>query len=246
LDKDQQISQERLEEIERFLQLEMTQEERVSFLSRIQVDPELAEHVNEMQFLYVGVQEASLQQRLDRFHEEIPRNSADTTSGARMFSLRTLLAAASIIIVFAVSGWWLFIRTEPNQSIFADFYSPDPGLISAMTTSDSYLFDRAMIDYKTGHYEDAINAWSKLQTSHPTNDTLNYFLGSAMLATERTEKAIGYLERVTTSGSSAFLKDTYWYLALAWIKEGDVTKAISWLELSDHPQRDELLKRLRK
>jgi tetratricopeptide (TPR) repeat protein len=246
LDKDQQISQEQSEEIERFLQLEMTEEERVTFLTRIQVDPELAEHLNEMQLLYVGVQEASLQQRLDGFHEEMPRDNTVKTPGASMFSLRPLLVAASIIIVFTVSAWWLFFRTESNQSIYTDFFSPDPGLISAMTTSDNYLFDRAMIDYKTGNYEAAISAWSKMQTSQPNNDTLNYFLASAFLATEQSAKAIGYLERVTNSGSSVFVKDTYWYLALAWIREGDVTKAISWLELSDHPKKDELLARLRK
>ncbi len=224
----------------------MTREERDVFMARIAVDTELKERINEMQFLFIGVQEESLEQRLDDFHDslisaDIPGNRKTAT---KLLSLKTWLAAASVIAVVAVSAWWLFFRIENRQSVFADYFSPDPGLISAMSTSDNYLFDRAMIEYKTGNYEPAIKTWDSMQILQPKNDTLNYFLASALLAAGQTGKAIGYFEKVTASPTSAFAKDAYWYLALALVREGDTKRAIPFLKLSDHPQKDALLTRL--
>ncbi len=62
--------------------------------------------------------------------------------------------------------------------------------MSAMGIGDNYLFNKAMLDYKTGNYKKAIDEWSKLKTSMPQNDTLNYFLGAAQQADGNSAAAI--------------------------------------------------------
>ena len=246
MDKDQ-LSQNQLEEIERFLQSEMTHEERAAFLARLSEDPRLQDQFHEMQLLHLGIQEASLEERMDEFHHGVLRNKQNPSQpGVHFYSLRRLLVAASVILLLGIAAWWLLTKAESKETIFAEFFSPDPGLISAMSTSENYSFDRAMIEYKTGNYREAIRTWSIMQSNQPDNDTLNYFLASAFLATNQTGKAIEYFEKVTPSQTSAFLNDTYWYLGLALIKEGDWQRADSLLRLSNHPQKNVLLNRLKK
>jgi len=247
LDKDESITQEQLEEIERFLQQEMPVQEKQAFLARISVDIELKKKTGEMQLIFLGLQEASLQERLDDFHKGLTTGiKGQKLPAGKLLSMKRWLAAAALIGVIAVSALLIFFRASKEEALFAKYFQPDAGLISAMSTSDNYFFDRAMIDYKTGNYEAAIKTWDSLQAIQSNNDTLNYFLGSVYLATEQTDSAILYLQKVTASPEGFFTKDAYWYTGLALLKQKKIKESISYIEQSAHPQKDALLLRLKK
>lgn len=223
----------------------MSPEELRAFETQVAADDILKKRVEEMEFLFVGIQEAALQNQLNDFHKDLVSAEAPIVMAKRKtFSLKTWIAAAAVLILAASSLWWFLARKEGHEQLYANYFQPDPGLPTVMSTADNYAFERAMIDYKTGNYEAAIKAWSNMLTSQPNNDTLNYFLGSASLASQQTEPAMNYFEKVIAISQSAFIQDAYWYVGLAALKLGDKQKAISYIGLSNHPQKQQLLSKI--
>lgn len=245
MDDQSPIQQEEWDEIERFLLRRMSPEEENMFRVRLSTDNNLKKATDEMKLLIVGVQESSLEAKLDSYHSELPgRVIMGQKTGARIRPI-WWLAAASVIAVLLVSAWFLLWNKNSDADLYAEFFEADPGLISAMSSSSDYEFDRGMIDYKTGNYGAAIKSWEPLLTTRPNSDTLNYFLGAANLANDNTKKAISFFEKVTISANSVFVKDACWYLALAQIKNGNRQEAIPYLEKTDHAQKEMLLKKLK-
>ncbi|WP_153796983.1 tetratricopeptide repeat protein [Foetidibacter luteolus] len=230
-------------EIERYLLKEMTTQEQEDFEKKLSEDKTLTDSVNSTRLLILGVQEASLLADIQHFHNTLTQPQQQTP--AKVFPLKKWLAAAAVIIAVA-AGAFLLLGKNSNERLFAKYYKADPGLITAMSASDNYTFDRAMIDYKTGDYNAALQAWKTLLPAKPANDTLNYFIGTAYLALDKTGEAITHLQKVAGSYQSYFMQDACWYLGLAWLKRGQVQEAIGWIEKSGHPQKDALLQQLKK
>lgn len=159
--------------------------------------------------------------------------------------MKKWLAAASVIIIAALGALLYFNSSTSDSKLFSNYYKPDPGLIGTMSVSDNYLFDHAMIDYKTGEYAKAISTWESLLKTHPVNDTLNYFLGSAYLAINNSTKALGYFKIVTNQQESYFYKDACWYMGLALLKDDKKKEAISFIEKSNHQNKEKLLLKLK-
>jgi tetratricopeptide (TPR) repeat protein len=238
------IPQEVLEEIERFLLQKMSPEEEEIFRKRLLTDPDLTKKTEEMKLLSIGIQESFLEEKLDRFHEELSVPVIKKEKSVKLLSFKWL-AAASVLFAIVVTGYLFFVRTDKDAALFAEYYQPDTGLITAMGPDSDYQFNRGMIDYKTGNYEAAINTWNALLSTKPGNDTLNYFLGSAYLADKKTEEAIAAFEKLIAIPNSVFVNDAYWYLGLAQLKKGNKDTALSFLGKSDHPDKEELLKKLK-
>lgn len=238
------ISPDQLEQIERYLQQQMSAEEQQAFVAKLSSDASLKQATDELRLLFVGVQEAALQQRLDQFHEGVTTTASTSTAKVvRMPASRKWAIAASLLIVVTVAAW-LFFTTGNKKDLYATYYQPDPGLISAMGNSDNYTFDRAMVEYKTGNYTGAIKVWDSLLATQPNSDTLHYFLGSAYLANNETGKAMEQLQQVVDKPNSPFVYDANWYMGLALLKSGKPTESIPYLQQSQHPKKEELLKTL--
>ena len=247
MNRNTDIPPEEFENIERYILKDMSLEEYEAFTLQIKNNPDLQNKTESVKLLLLSIQETVLEEKLDLFHNGISsskKNKKDS-SGKIIFMKRWMIAASMIVLVGL--GALLFLNRETNEEkLFTAFYKPDPGLITAMGTTDNYLFEHAMIDYKTKKYDSALNTWQKLLKIDPANDTLNYFIGSALLAEDKADEAIPYFKKVTGHSSSYFLKDAYWYTGLALIKQEKITEAISNIEKSDHQNKEAVILKLKK
>jgi len=244
LNWEQEIPPEELTLIEQYLLDELPPQEREAFTARLYQDSTLKAQVEEMRLLLVGIKEVSLEKQLNTFHRELSASEHQPATPAKSLSPWFLKIAASVVLLGALA-WWVISQSNGPEKLFATYYTPDPGLITAMSSSDNYLFDRAMVDYKTGQYEAAIKAWQGLSTSKPNNDTLQYFIGSAWLALHEQEKAIPLFRKVSSAPTSGFWKEANWYLGLALLKEGKTEEALPYLEKSDHQEKQSLISKLK-
>ena len=245
MDNTQDISQEEWEQLESYVQHSMTPEERAAFEAKLSADASLQAKLTELQLLMMGINEAVLKERLQTFHLELPaKEEVYSIRRQKSSALKTWLIAASILLIAGVGGWLLLQKSNSESNLFAAYFKPDPGLITAMSATDNYAFEKAMIDYKSGDYDAAIQAWDSLQKAQPANDTLNYFLGVAHLANEQAAKAANYLKKVTAS-EGFFTADAHWYLSLALLKEGKREEAAAVLQKASHPDKDALLQKLK-
>lgn len=226
------ISPEELKEIERFLQNEMKADESAAFSNRMQADEQWRNNVNEVRLMLLAINEATLQERLNDYHSEIKSPEKKT----KLFSInRNWGIAASVLLLIAAATWWI-TQNNHNERLYSRYYTPDPGLMTMMSVSDNYHFEKAMVEYKNGKYDKALIEWSSLLKENPANDTLLYFMGAALQAKEDKTAAIKYLQRVAADSNSAFQKDACWYLGLVYMNKGEKDKAIDYLQKSEHPQ----------
>jgi len=207
------ISQELLETVEHYLNNRMSDDELEKFENKFNNDKAFKSQVEDIKTLLLGIESQSLKEKLEVFHDDIPdKIVARNSSKVRYLQFIKIAAAAAIII--ALGSLW-FLNQNPNAKLYTDYFSPDPGLATIMSSNSNFKFYDAMVNYKQGDYKTAISKWTTLLETKSQNDTLNYFLGVAHLANKQEIEAIPYLEKVTTNIESHFKNDAYYYLGLA-------------------------------
>jgi tetratricopeptide (TPR) repeat protein len=239
------ISPEELERIERFLANEMLNDEAQAFVEELSTNEQLREKTEEVKLLLVGISELSLEERLEGFHKEIlPAFDLKKKPGVVSLGRKLLVAASVLAVVFGV--WWFLHNENSNKELYSKYYTPDPGLATVMSGSSDYTFNKAMVEYKNGEYDKALQAWKLLYEENSGNDTLAYFIGAAYQAKKDNENAIASLQQVATDTESVFYKDACWYLGLSYLKQGKTNQAVEYIQKSDHPQREAILKTINK
>lgn len=237
------ISEKEWNEIEAFLEgrLDEAGERRVQ--QQMHTDVVFRKKVETVQELSVGIEEAGLLEHLKATHKKAFAgivSTATTTTARKVFSLKKWLVAASVLVAVVTGVFYLNSR----NAVFKEFYRPDEGLPTYMGVTDNYIFDKAMVDYKTGEFQTAVGGWKQLLQQTPDSDTLNYFIGSALLADKKEKEAVRFFDKVIAIPCSAFIQEARWYKALALIKDGKKEDAVVLLQKTDHPGKAELLKKL--
>lgn len=233
------ISQEQQEEFERFLMNQMGLEEETAFQEKLGSDDVLKGQFEQFKTLFFAIEEEGLRKALDEFHETVPEVGRPQNN----FNFYRIAAGVAIIIAL---GIWFFNRPNPHEKLFKEHFTPDPGLPTVMGNNDNYAFYEAMVDYKQGYYEIAIEKWNKLHSSKPNNDTLNYFLGAAYLANGDEQNAVSYLKRNIKEEESFFKNDAFFLLGLAYLKTGQIQLAIENLNKSNSDKGQKLVQELEK
>lgn len=237
------ISQSEWEKIEDFLFGKLATDEINAIEKQIETDTIFAQKVNEVKSVILAVQEFSLVEKTEQWHKElhdtpiVPIQRKHSESYIRYISI-----ASALLILIVCAWWWLFPSKE--EKLFADFYRPDPGLPTVMSLSENYEFEKAMVDYKSENYAEALTSWEKLLTEHPESDTLLFFIGSSLLAQKNAKASIPYFEKVISDEKSIFRSESYWYLGLALLKENQTDKAKNVIQLSNHDRKQDILKKL--
>jgi tetratricopeptide (TPR) repeat protein len=240
------ISEAQLERIDRYLSQSMSPEEQRKFDNEMQGDPGFRQQVEEVKHLILGIESASLKHELDQFHEDlVPVRSLDQSGEQRTIKLKRFqkiiryVAAAVVILGFA--GYLIVNSSPSSEKLFAQHFTPDPGLPTTMGSTDNFEFYDAMVNYKQEEYAVAIEKWQTLYNSNRKSDTLTYFLGVAHLAKGNEKEAINYLQELSNASQNSFKSETYYYLGLAYLKANNVEEAKKSLTFSGTERANRVL-----
>ncbi|UZD22870.1 tetratricopeptide repeat protein [Algoriphagus halophytocola] len=197
--------------------------------------------VEEVKALRQDLESYLVKTELDKIHEKaFPAEKSKTRQLPQW--IWGVAAAIALILVGWISFQFLF--TETHEKLFTTYYETDPGLITAMSGTDSYEFDRGMVDFKEGKYEEALALWQPLLEEKPTGDTLLYFVAMANLELENYIESQEYLEKILTGNPSEFKQDAEWYLGLLYLRNGQTEKAKGYFSNSNKPEAKEILEKL--
>jgi len=244
MDPNSNISQKDFELTERYFEGSMSENEITEFEDRLKKESELEQHLKEQRILLHAIEEQSLKNKLDNFHEEATSsirilNPQETQNRSSFYS--KLAIAASLAIIIGVGGFFLINQPNATEKVFATHFKPDPGLATTMGTSSQYDFYEAMVDYKQENYIKALKKWKALLINNPKNDTLNYFVGVTHLANDNENSAIKYLIPVSQNKTSVFYKDAQLYLGFAYLKAKNIALAKKYFTLNDTKISQEIL-----
>ena len=135
-----------------------------------------------------------------------------------------LWSAAAAILIF-VSVLYIFSRPYDHQELFAKYFEPAKNVTMPLVRGDQQdqTLTSAFEAYNAGNYEEALTLFSAT-TDSGRNPSILLYEGNVYLVTGRTEEAIGRFEEHIFSKDSLRFR-SYWYLALAHLKNNDPVKA---------------------
>lgn len=221
-----------IEQLEKYLLDRMTPEERSELEQRLEREPGLQREKDHLEKTILAIEYNVLQNKLKEY--SIPADDHDsgkttqrriveerqTGRRGRIINWRLIGMAASILLIGWVSYLLLNRDSFSKADIDAIFYS-DPGLPTVMSKVDRYAFYDAMVDYKVGRYEEAIEKWE--HTSGVGQDTLDYYKGMAWLNMGEWKMAGQSLAKLP--GSSPLKEKADWYFIRVYIELGEYDKA---------------------
>lgn len=241
MSKDLHIAPFEYELIEAKLDGTLTAEQMQVFRDLESQDPDWSLKVEEVKTLRQDLESYLLKTELDKIHKEtFPGKNPKTVSLPRWIGV----AAASIALILV--GWLGYetLFDSPTEKLFEAYYETDPGLITAMSGTASYEFDRGMVDFKEGKYREALQRWEPLLNEKPNGDTLLYFVAMANLELGKYVQSQELLQELLEEDPSEFAEDGRWYLALIYLKNGETDKAKSLLSTSQRPEAEAILEEL--
>lgn len=222
-----------LDTIERYLNGTMTNDEHSMFEEQLTNNPDLKQQVEDIRLILFGVRKAVLKSKLNAFHEGIKKTHAEEKKETKVRTLYYKRFAVAASVALVIGSFWLMNRTPRNEKLFSKHFTPDHGLVTTMSETKNYSFDDAMVNYKHGDYDLAIDKWKVLLQEKPANDTLNYFIGVTYLAKGDENSAIPLLTMVKNTKESIFTNETFYYLGLAYLKANNLEAAKNNLSKSN-------------
>ncbi|MEZ4817432.1 MAG: hypothetical protein R2776_05620 [Flavobacteriaceae bacterium] len=246
MNKKNEITQELLETIERFLNNTMEATEKIQFEKLMQKDEVLKQQVEDIKTLLTGIETASLREKMEELHQHFERTIPvrSITQNNRTNNRLFYTIAASFLLLLGI--FWIFKSQSSNTQLFDDYFYADPGLPTTMGNGMDFNFYDGMVNYKRKEYDVALEKWKALLIEKNNNDTLNYFIGVTYLAQGNTEKAILFLEKVTSQEESIFFEDSNYYLGLSNLKNNNIDLAKENFRKSNKPESLKLLNTLEK
>lgn len=181
-------------------------------------------------------------EELDGAEEE---GESQTAKLRRLPMLRWVAIAASVLLLVAV-GWWVFRSPEP-QVLYTAYYEPFPNLIAPIDKSETAesLPAKALQAYERKNYQEAVQHFEALQqaANRSVTDSLVFsadeqlYYGLSLLENRQERAAIAMLNTIADDPNARYQQAAQWYLALAWLKVGDLDKSKVVLDLIlDEPE----------
>lgn len=206
----------RFERIEGYILGRMTREQSEKFELELAQNNELAHEVE-------ALKDSILSAQISGFHDDLSSvvHDADEDKSSKVISLYPLLGLAAGIALLVGVYLWMQEAVPVHQQLYAAYYTPDPGTLTAMGSEETRSYLEAMVDYKAGEYESALAQWNLLLDERQS-DTLEYYISAAQMALGKMDEAKAGFQHIARDTASSFQDDALWYLGLCYLKAGEI------------------------
>lgn len=207
--------------IDRFLRNKLSEEEQ-SLFDKKMGNEEFANEVslrNDLMIAFEDTGREDLKSELQALEKRI----ATPTKTFRIH--QWIIGVAAIFLVIVLFWWW---NNPPStQKLFAQYYEPYSNIIAPLEKGEiaTQDFEKAFQTYELKNYEEAIQLLNQLTIQ---NDTVYFYRGLSNLSLENLNDASNDFEEIKISDQ--FYEPAQWYLALAYLKNDERSKAIELFE----------------
>jgi len=222
--------------IHRYVMGDLSDSEREGFEKKIANDPALKAKVALQQEAYQLIKKAGpdhLKKRLQEMEKTVAQGNEDPP--VRMLSNRRIWLAAASFLLIAFASWWI-INASPKattEELLATYMQPYRNPSNLRGEGRSILLrSQAAELYSNGDYNQAALIWDRLMMVEGGGTERDHFyMGISRLFSTppKAEQAIRQLEIVLQSDND-YHQQSWWYIALAYLKTGKQEEARSYLE----------------
>jgi tetratricopeptide (TPR) repeat protein len=243
---------ERLEQIEKYLQGDMSEAERLDFENELRDDASLQGELDKIRLVNDALETAVEDDLRARLQTIAHRTASRGSSGPRLrFLFAKWAVAASILVVIGVGLWYVFASGPSGLDQFRrDHYlAYDYNQIRGDFAGRSdFPFEMSSHDFNKGK---AATWFAKWLEENPEDPEARYILAGILRDLDRTEEAKKELAEIIQANSILWSEKAEWnYVLLSADKDWDALaestfqKILSEPSHSYHPQAKELEKLL--
>jgi tetratricopeptide (TPR) repeat protein len=222
-------------EMMRYIDGEMTENEKAEFEKRLSEDVELKKTIDNLQLTKEAVKQYGLKEEVAGIHQQMMRELRTETPVRPISNIRRIIrysvaVAASVLLVFFIIEGYKFYTLSP-QKLYADNYIAYELTTTRDGTDTLTAIEKA---YKEKKYAEVISL-NKLSVLTPHD---KFLTGMAYLETMDYPRAVRSFQLVLeeVKDDKTILKDVAeYYLALAYLQDRDYDQAI---ELMNAIQND--------
>lgn len=208
--------QENLDRVDRYLEGNLSEQERAAFEEKLLHDQILQEQVAEMKLIRAGIKHVSRKAALQKFKALEQTLPPVSQSRLNLWYSTWLQAAAILLIGLLAYIFWPISVDE--QELFATHFEAYPNIIMptvrGKVTNDSTIKALAFRAYDQKQYEDAAVLFNRIENK---DVNILFYLGNCYLALEQPNKALPLLENVLNN-YDVFDEQAEWYLAICFLK----------------------------
>ncbi len=235
--------------IERYVDGDMTDAERVQFEQKLSSDELLKEEYD----LYTQVADGITDHFSNKFKDqmkavdlEMDLNPIHKPKSKRII----LFSIAATVVVLMVSYFAInpLLNIPDFKSIASKYDEVDRGMPVLMSANDDQQFNEAMNRYKLKNYQGSLTILQELIKNKADNDTLIYYIGINYQMLNNEKSAIDQFEKIENIQNSAFKDKAEFRLAICYLKLENKKEAVAVLkkisENSQHLYQEKAIKML--
>ncbi len=228
------------EQIDKYLQGQLSAEERVAFEARCKAEPALTAALVDFVTAEHAARRYARQARFDALNGVYDELAAAGKTTVRTLNLRTyvMVAAAAVAVLAAVFVGYQQLQTPTPEGLYAEYVTPFP--LSFQRGASTDTLNQLSEVYYQGDYEKAITLTQDLLTDSTAENRNKLYmcLGMSLLLKDQATEAVAAFQQVAPV--SSFIENAQWYTALAYLKANDIESAKPLFEemaSSDHYKR---------
>ncbi|MFC2151787.1 hypothetical protein ACFLSE_04595 [Bacteroidota bacterium] len=240
--------------IEKYLMNEMSVRDQVEFEESLRNDPDLMKEF----LLRKKVNEAILEDDIINLRNtlnHITKNKSCQLSISKKLYFYSSIAAAIVLLVVVSSIFFKPFGKTNNTEIFHVYYNVYPAIIinrssSNQTEIENFLYD-AFENYNRRDFHTASDYLTMVIKLDNTNYMSQFYLSICEIEKGNYRLAEKYLNELILNGDHIFVEQSYWYLALIYLKQNKISKAENVLnkmideDMTQKSDAESILKKLK-
>lgn len=213
--------------IERYLDGEMTIEERIWFEQELKVDEQLA-----LEFrLEIQIHEALSQEDIIDFLGKLQKASSQIKGERKPHVVplyrRTARVAAIITLLISLSGilYLTLPRDYSSEKLFEHYYSYQRN--EGVTRSGNTNLVEAVLRFQSGDFNGAVSMFDVILTEDSSNIAVQFYNGIAHIELQNYDEAIASFEYIIGHNQNLYVDHAEWYLGLCYLRMNEEEKAVA-------------------
>lgn len=219
-------------------------EEKIAFEQKIAQKPSLQTEValqSQLLLVVEGIEDQRLKKMLQNEQIEINQEKAASSTSSppshesTSTNHRWWLILITIVALLLAYLLWQTQRKPSAERIYATYFQPyDNVIISTVRQGQNSTIPPQVIEafqsYEAGNYSAALTAFNQLNEEQ---QTLNYqfYKALTLMALDDTTTAIPIFENLIKDTDTQFREHVQWYLALAYLQEGNIEQTTNTLNV---------------
>ena len=225
----------KIEEIDQFLNMELTEEELLSFEAELSNNPDLIAELELYQEIDLALDESDVMKLREKL-VSISKDSVKEKHKERSFIARipnsrlaAITVAASLILIISVTSLLNSHKASNEHELYSQFFSPyeATGIFRSNDNNLDNKISIALHKYNEANYQEAVELFNQIlaDDTDDSNPVGYFYQGMSYQKLGKFDQAVLSYNQVIKAKNNLFIEQAEWYSALCYLQNDNRRKA---------------------